>query len=76
MQRAFGCRTCTVNYHQLVNSVAIWAEIQSFQSVYPNLHSTCTLLGGHGGVSAAEPDPGDWHFPQSRKPEDGCDRRW
>lgn len=48
MQRAFGCRTCTVNYHQLVNSVAIWAEIQSFQSVYPNLHSTCMLLGGHG----------------------------
>lgn len=45
MQRAFGCCTCTTNYHQLVNSAAISAEIQSFESVYPSLHSTCLLLG-------------------------------
>lgn len=33
MQRALGCHTCTMNYHKLVNSAAISAEVQSFESV-------------------------------------------
>lgn len=45
IQRAFGCCTSTTNYHQLVKSAAISAEIQSFESVYHRLYSTCLLLG-------------------------------